>query len=164
MRSTASGANDGTSWANAYTSLQSALAAAVSGDEIWVAAGTYKPTATADRTISLALKNGVGVYGGFAGTETMRSQRNPAVNITILSGDIGTVGVTTDNSYHVVTSDSTVTSTGILDGFTVRPFAPEAARASHALHPRRQRVLRIALHRRIFAARICCAADPRADA
>ncbi|HEX9285941.1 MAG TPA: right-handed parallel beta-helix repeat-containing protein, partial [Thermoanaerobaculia bacterium] len=119
MRSTASGANNGTSWANAYTSLQSALSSAASGDEIWVAAGTYKPTATADRTISFALKNGVGVYGGFAGTETMRSQRNPAANITMLSGDIGTVGVATDNSYHVVTSDSTVTSTGILDGFTV---------------------------------------------
>jgi hypothetical protein len=50
-------------------------------------AGTYKHTATADRTISFALKNGVGVYGGFAGTETMRSQRNPATNVTILSGD-----------------------------------------------------------------------------
>jgi len=119
VRSTASGANNGTSWANAYTSLKSALTAAVSGDEIWVAAGTYKPTATADRTVSFPLKNGVGVYGGFAGTETMRSQRNPTANITILSGDIGTVGVGTDNSYHVVTSDSTVTSTGILDGFTV---------------------------------------------
>src|SRR5207237_586928 len=61
----------------------------------------------------------VRVYGGFAGTETMRSQRNPTTNVTILSGDIGTVGVATDNSYHVVTSDSTVTATGILDGFTV---------------------------------------------
>jgi hypothetical protein len=117
--STASGADNGTSWTDAYTSLQAALAAAVAGNEIWVAAGTYKPTTTADRTISFALKNGVGVYGGFAGTETLLSQRNPAANVTILSGDIGTEGVTTDNSYHVVTSDSTVTATGILDGFTV---------------------------------------------
>ncbi|HEV8609870.1 MAG TPA: right-handed parallel beta-helix repeat-containing protein [Thermoanaerobaculia bacterium] len=119
VKSNASGANNGTSWANAYTSLQTALAAAVATDEIWVAAGTYKPTATADRTISFALKNGVGIYGGFAGTETMRSQRNPAANVTTLSGDIGMVGVATDNSYHVVTFDSTVTATGILDGFTL---------------------------------------------
>ena len=66
-------------WATAFTDLQLALAAASSGDEIWVATGTYKPTATADRTISFAMKNGVGVYGGFDGTETMRSERDPVV-------------------------------------------------------------------------------------
>ena len=115
----ASGANDGSSWANAYTSLQSALSAAASGDEIWVAAGTYKPTNTADRSLSFALKNGVGVYGGFLGTETSRNQRNPTVNVTTLSGDIGTAGDASDNSYHVVTADSTVTATAVLDGFTI---------------------------------------------
>jgi len=115
----AAGANNGTSWANAYTDLRSAITAAVATDEIWVAAGTYKPTATTDRTMSFPLKNGVGIYGGFAGTETMRSQANPDANVTTLSGDIGTVNVASDNSYHVVTSDNTVTSTGILDGFTI---------------------------------------------
>ena len=68
----ATGANNGTSWANAFTSLQSGLAAAGSGDEIWVVAATYKPTTTTDRTISFVLKNNVGVYGGFNGTETQR--------------------------------------------------------------------------------------------
>ncbi len=119
VNAAASGTNDGSSWANAFTSVQSALAAAVASDEIWVAAGTYKPTATTDRTISFALKNAVGVYGGFAGTETLRSQRNPAVNVTILSGDIGVAGNASDDSFHVVTSDSTVTATGVLDGFTI---------------------------------------------
>ncbi len=108
-------------WApgTAYTDLQPALAAASSGDEIWVAAATYVPTSTTDRTISFAMKNGVGIYGGFVGTETQRSQRNPAVNVTTLSGDIGTPGNALDNSYHVVTTDSTVSASGVLDGFTI---------------------------------------------
>ncbi len=107
-------------WApgTAYTDLQTALAAATSGDEIWVAAGTYRPDPS-DRTKSFLMKNGVGIYGGFAGGETMRSQRDPSVNVTTLSGDIGTVGFAGDNSYHVVMTDSTVTSSGALDGFTI---------------------------------------------
>ncbi len=71
----ATGASDGSSWTDAYTDLQAALAAAVATDEIWVAAGTYRPTVAPDRTISIALKNGVGVSGGFDGTETQRDQR-----------------------------------------------------------------------------------------
>ena len=78
VNAAATGANNGGCWTDAYTSPQSALAAAVSGDEIWVAAATYKPKATTDRTINFGLKNGVGVYGGFVGTETMRGQRDPA--------------------------------------------------------------------------------------
>ena len=108
-------------WANGtvFTDLQPALAASGSGDELWVAAGTYKPTADTDRTKSFLMKNGVGIYGGFAGTETMRSQRDPSANVTVLSGDIGSVGIAGDNSFHVVTTDSSVTSTGVLDGFTI---------------------------------------------
>ena len=107
-------------WApgTAFTDLQPALAASGSGDEIWVAAATYKPAAS-DRTISFALKNGVGIYGGFAGGETLRGQRDPAAHVTILSGDVGTPGSASDNSYHVVTTDASVTSSGVLDGFTI---------------------------------------------
>ena len=118
VNAAATGANNGSSWANAYTSLQTALGAANASDELWVVAGTYKPHAS-DRTVSFDLKNGVGVYGGFVGTETVRSQRNPDVNITTLSGDIGTAGTATDNSFHVVTAGAAVTNSGRLDGFTV---------------------------------------------
>ena len=114
----ANGANDGTSWENAYTDLQSALAEASNGDEVWVAAGTYKPTSTTDRTISFTLKNGVAVYGGFAGTETTRIQRDYETNATILSGDIGIEGDNSDNSYHVVVGSNMNQGT-ILDGFTI---------------------------------------------
>lgn len=47
----ANGANNGTSWTNAFEYLQDALATANAGDDIWVAAGVYKPTSTADRSI-----------------------------------------------------------------------------------------------------------------
>ena len=119
VNAAATGGNDGSSWVNAYTSLPSALTAANSGDEIWVASGTYRPTTTTNRDVSFPLKNGVGTYGGFLGTETLRSQRDPAANVTILSGDIGTPGSSSDNSYHVVTADSTVTASTVLDGFTI---------------------------------------------
>ncbi|MGC1377093.1 MAG: choice-of-anchor Q domain-containing protein, partial [Anaerolineales bacterium] len=109
---TPTGAGDCASWATACT-LQTALTNAGNGDEIWVAAGTHKPTTGADRTVTFQLK-AVAVYGGFAGTETARDQRNFTANVTILSGEIGAAGVS-DNSYHVVTGADGAT----LDGFTI---------------------------------------------
>ncbi|QGW26751.1 hypothetical protein [Phnomibacter ginsenosidimutans] len=86
--------------------------------EIWVAAGTYKPTTGTDRNAYLSLKNGIGIYGGFAGTETARSQRNLEVNPTILSADIGVPNDRNDNSYHIF-SNTNIGPTAILDGFTL---------------------------------------------
>ena len=117
----AKGAGNGASWTNAYTDLQDAMAAATFGSKIWVAEGTYKPTSEtgdAARSISFNLKNGVAIYGGFAGNETNLNQRKPEDNLTVLSGDIGTVGDKRDNSYHVVKTSQTTSST-ILDGFTI---------------------------------------------
>src|SRR5262249_27029851 len=95
VRSSATGANNGSSWAAAYPDLQSALAAAGPGDEVWVAVGTYKPTAGTDRNATFQLKSGVNVRGGFDGAELSPSERpadpdpqsaDPATD-TILSGD-----------------------------------------------------------------------------
>ena len=102
------------SWADACE-LQTALSTACEGDQIWVAAGTYKPTTGTDRTATFQLKSGVAIYGGFAGTETSLAERDWETNLTTLSGDIGTEG----NSYHVVTGNG-VDGTAVLDGFTIR--------------------------------------------
>ncbi|TAJ11711.1 T9SS C-terminal target domain-containing protein [Marinilabiliaceae bacterium JC017] len=104
---------------NVYSDLQEALAAAVEGDEIWVAAGTYKPTTGTDRTISFELKNGVKLYGGFTGSEASREERNWYTNQTILSGDIGTEGLDSDNSCNVVVCQLAEEETTWLDGFIV---------------------------------------------
>jgi len=119
----ANGANDGTSWTDAYTDLQSALATSIYSDQIWVAGGIYKPGPM--RSHSFQMKNGVGIYGGFAGNEDPNlfdpADRDFSTNETILSGDIGAVGNNTDNSYHVIYNqqETTLDSSAILDGFTI---------------------------------------------
>src|SRR5262245_27770317 len=109
----ATGANNGTTWANAYTSLQAAMIAAGAGDEVWVAQGTYKPAGPGGlRTATIPLKNGVTIYGGFPAGGGAFGQRDPLVNVTTLSGDLnGNDAVLIsqfdptkdDNSYHIVT-------------------------------------------------------------
>ncbi len=118
-------ANNGSTWARAKRTVWAALAQAaseykVSGDsvEIWVAAGKYTPTDGTSRSATLRLKNGVALYGGFAGSESSRDLRNWRKNVTTLSGDIGIINAYRDNSYHVVTANGTNPS-AVLDGFTI---------------------------------------------
>ena len=113
------GSNTGMSWENAYSDLQDALerAGAGCGSEIWVAAGTYKPTQNAsDPDATFQLVNGVPLYGGFAGTETSREQRNWLTNETILTGDIDDDG--NGNVQHVVKAANVGQET-FVDGFTI---------------------------------------------
>ncbi len=114
------GSFNGSSWGNAYpgTSLQTAINASGSGDEVWVAQGTYVTTSGTDRTISFSMKNGVTIYGSFTGTEITLSERNLTLGLTsVLSGEIGISGIS-DNSYHVF-SNSGLNNTAIIDGFVV---------------------------------------------
>jgi uncharacterized repeat protein (TIGR02543 family) len=131
----ASGSNNGGNWAHAYTDLQDALLEATAPQQIWVADGLYKPTDTDDRSISFALKSGVHLFGGFAGTESDLLQRLPSNPPSVLSGDlegndlVDSNGIRTyaaavnetnseDNSYHVVFCEGNTEQT-ILDGFTI---------------------------------------------
>ncbi len=129
VKQNASGSNDGSSWANAYPSLDQALSVAASSTNtsIWVAAGTYKPSTPAPNH-SFLLSAGNNLYGGFAGTETSLNQRNISANPTILNGDIAgddTPGNftanRTDNSPHVLVVFVQTTNNGsIVDGFTIK--------------------------------------------
>jgi predicted outer membrane repeat protein len=107
--------------------------AASPGEEIWVMAGTYKPNRKAnatgtitlnDRDNAFVLKEGVKIYGGFAGTESSLGDRNWRTNVTTLSGNIGDENSESDNTHHVVviagSSSSKITNATVLDGFTIR--------------------------------------------
>jgi hypothetical protein len=127
----AAGTDDGSSWANAFTSLESALSSALGEDQIWVARGTYYPSfayglGATPRHYHFSLKDNVKVYGGFLGNETDPAQRSEfgfgEANETILSGDIGTPGDDSDNCLHVImnTASQALSPETLLDGFTIR--------------------------------------------
>jgi parallel beta-helix repeat protein len=92
----------GSSWGNAYHTVAAGLAAAAPGDEVWTARGTYIERIT--------LKNGVGLYGGFAGTESARGQRDWNANKTVLDAN---------KAGNVVTGQSGAAATTVMDGFTI---------------------------------------------
>lgn len=96
--SAASGANNGSSWNDAYVSLSTALNAVNNGDQVWVAKGTYYG--------SFVLNRNIEIYGGFEPGQYSVDQRNRFENPTIFSGDNNQndhLGTTSDNSIHVVT-------------------------------------------------------------
>jgi len=114
-------AHDGSTW-SVPMDLQTALGTPTCM-EIWVAAGTYLPTTPGGSTsASFVIAPGTAVYGGFAGSETVRTQRN-LNNVSTLSGDIGVAGVATDNSHTIVKMNgavgNTITASTVLDGFTI---------------------------------------------
>ncbi|NCC53118.1 MAG: hypothetical protein EOM20_18155, partial [Spartobacteria bacterium] len=125
------GAQDGSSWDDAFPLLQDGLAAAVPGDEVWVAAGLYKPGSLGDsRTNTYWIDKTISLYGGFAGDESSLSERDWEANLTVLSGDLAGNDITNaygvvldwtdvvgnDNCYDVVTAWGAVCT---IDGFTI---------------------------------------------
>ncbi len=117
VNAAAGGSNNGTSWANAYTSLTNALNNSCA-DTIRVAAGVYKPIAVRDSSFNFGKAKVV--WGGFPATgNPTDAQRNPVSFVTILSGDIGVQNDSLDNNYHVVKAAGLYAKLYV-DGFTVK--------------------------------------------
>ena len=138
----APGANNGTSWFNAYHFLRDALTVAQEGDWIYVAQGVYRPDRTygpaaEGRASSFALKEGVTLMGGYAGFGALQpSRRDLQAYESILSGDLLandvpvdvndkaqingmlTEPTRSDNSYSIVTGRD-VGPSAVLDGFII---------------------------------------------
>ena len=140
VKPAATGNNNGSSWNDAYTSLQTAFENSFVGDEVWVAKGTYKPSSTnylanTSRNQHFRLPDGVKVYGGFSGSEMAVSERVSfgygETNNTLLSGDLSgndnysgaTWTGTSENTYHVVYQPDEeackLSGITVFDGFSI---------------------------------------------
>jgi hypothetical protein len=90
------GANDGSSWKNAFQGtlgLQAALAVAADNpavNEIWVARGRYVPALVGSPGVSFQVRSNLAVYGHFAGNESDIRQRDFTLdgNASVLTGDL----------------------------------------------------------------------------
>lgn len=128
VKASATGTGDASSWENASANLQAVLNASAPGDQVWVAAGIYKPSSCTtctieDRSLSFSMKNGVAIYGSFVGTERTLSERPALTNqsqssASILSGDLGIPGDRSDYSQRII-SNTGLDNTAELDGFVI---------------------------------------------
>ncbi len=122
------GLNDGTSWTNAFRTIQAALdnpnmdqPDELPYDEIWVAKGIYKPGTTRTNAFEMR-KSATTLYGGFTNGMTTLLERDWNAYPTILSGDLSGNDTTnfqsrSDNSYHIIIA--TYISDTKWDGFII---------------------------------------------
>ena len=135
VNASAVGNNDGSSWADAYTTIQPAINASTIGDQIWVAAGTYVPTNGVGGTSlpsnsydqTFYINRDVQLLGGFAGTETSVNQRDPSNNITILEGN--------GKRHTVFIEDNSIGSPNITAGCIISGFTIQNGRATGSSFP-----------------------------
>ncbi len=130
---------DGSSWVNAYINIQTAIDASSSGDEIWVKEGVYYADPQApglaedvDRSLSIILKSGVKLYGGFTADEAGIEDRpmadlngNGVIDVweysspSVISGEIQNDDDNTNNTQHLVIISDGVDAGTLLNGFTI---------------------------------------------
>lgn len=116
----------GATWGNAYRSLQTALAAADSGDEIWVANGVYKPATPSTpnpRAARFEMKHGVMLYGGFHGAiSTATAARPPAPSATPSRTRPSSRGTSTATTRRTsATAPTTLSTSSIASTLPYRP-------------------------------------------
>ena len=112
------GAMNGTSWTDAYGDIQTAINAAstlygtsLTAQEVWIKTGTYSTS-----TAALIMKESVSMYGGFAGTETDKSQRIKGTNTWNYTSVTTLDGGATKRCIEVAANLTNIT---IIDGFTI---------------------------------------------
>lgn len=122
VKPTATGTGDGSSWDNASGDLQKMIDELADNNvsqqagEVWVAAGTYKPQSQLisgmNYSASFRMRDGISVYGGFAGNETSKQKRAKGTmpwdfkNVTVLEAAYYESKLAWTNSKWTVGSDS----------------------------------------------------------
>lgn len=123
VKPTATGTGDGSSWDNASGDLQKMIDELADNNvsqqagEVWVAAGTYKPQSQlisgAAYSASFRMRDGISVYGGFAGNEMSKQERAKKdtmpwdfKNVTVLEAAYYESKLAWTNSKWTVGSDS----------------------------------------------------------
>lgn len=125
---------DGRSWKSAYRYLTTALDAWKTGDQIWVAQGTYRADdgegrTRGDRTASFVIRQGMLIFGGFKLGETSRELRDWFRYPSVLNGDLenndGDAVMADDprraeNTRHILDlRNEAIDSTTIINGLTI---------------------------------------------
>jgi hypothetical protein len=109
VNASASGADNGSSWNDAFTEIQEAVDYAESGDQIWVANGSYFSPEPGDSSVPvLRMKAGVDIYGGFSTSDVIFEDRDPMDTRTVLDGE--------NRCWHVVIGAGPAR----LDGFVIQ--------------------------------------------
>lgn len=116
----ATGNNDGSSWTDAYTDFDQALQGGIAGlNEYWLTGDTFLVVSSSGFRMT---HDSIEIYGGFAGTETMRSQRDWRANETVLDGNMGSKSDPMDNSTSVIYAEGASNNSQdhvVIDGITV---------------------------------------------
>ena len=104
---------DGMSWASAFREIQPAVEAAgdAGGGDVWIAEGLYNTAGNPSTGTIVALREGVSLYGGFAGTESSLEARDIEAHPTVLDASTSREG---EPGRHILRSTFPATLDGLI--------------------------------------------------